>query len=102
MNTKNILTIKCRKLYIKISCPNCILSMMELINEMKDKLKCHFDDLKEKLQVNYENLEIANKLDELNYKILQLRDNLIEKLDSKDMEWIDFYQKQINPVPHLR
>ena len=43
-----------------------------------------------------EELELRNRLEELNEKLIRFKDEVLEKLESKEMEWIDIYRNSEN------
>ena len=64
----------------------------KITNIDMDKIKESFIKEYEEVLSNLEGLELKKYLDELNDKLIKFKDDLIEKLESKEMEWIDIYQ----------
>ena len=87
-------------LHIKFNCLECLNDILSTISYMKGKItNIDMEQIKESFILRYKNvlstlegLELKKYIDELNDKLLKFKDALIEKLESKEMEWIDMYQ----------
>lgn len=83
----------------KINCFDCLKDLISAISSM-DNLKESIIKESKGIISSLEALELRKRLDELNEKLMKFKNDLLEKLESKEMEWIDIYknsEKYKNP-----
>ena len=75
----------------KLNCVDCLKDLLSKISNL-EKIKESIINESKAVLNGLEGLDLKERLDELNEKLMRFKDELIEKLESSEMEWIDIYR----------
>jgi len=73
-----------------LNCLDCLKDLINTISSMENLKESLIKESKSVMS-NLEGLELNMHLEELNDKLIKFKDELLEKLESKELDWIDIF-----------